>query len=111
MGPIISTPAPTPTFSNPEASDCLFLKNWLITTRPDENAQLEPKPYRRLYVKKRTHMFSAKELAIKLTTENAPPMSPVMRQPNRVIRAVDRGPAKKVNAMATEPSHAEIENK
>ena len=51
-------------------------------------------------------MFSTKELAIKLTAQNAPPIRVVMRQPNRVIRAVDRWPVKNINAMATDPTHA-----
>ncbi|KAJ7365253.1 hypothetical protein OS493_005350 [Desmophyllum pertusum] len=111
VGPIIRTPPPCPAVNTPVANDCLFLKYWLITTSPAENVQLDPKPNRRLYVKKRTIMFSTKELAIKLTTQNAPPIRVVIRQPNRLTRAVDRWPVKNVMAMATEPTHAEKSNK
>ena len=106
VGPIISTPPPCPPVSKPVASDCLFLKYWLITTRPAENTQLEPKPNRRLYVKKRSFMLSTKELHIKLTVQNTPPIRVVMRQPNRVTRAFEPCPVKKVMAMAREPTQA-----
>ena len=105
------TPPPCPAVNTPVANDCLFLKYWLITTSPEENVQLDPKPNRRLYVKKSTIMFSTKELAIRLATQNAPPIRVVIRQPNRVIKAADRWPVRKDNAMATEPTHAEKYNK
>ena len=103
MGLIISIPPPTPANNVPVASDRLLLKNWFITTSPEENVQLQPKPNRRLYVKKRIDMFSTNELAIKLTVQNAPPIRVVIRQPSRVTRAVDMRPVKKVSAIATEP--------
>ena len=56
-------------------------------------------------------MFSTKELVIKLTTQNAPPIKVVTRQPNRVTRAEDRCPVKKAKAIPTEPSHAKTSNK
>ena len=56
-------------------------------------------------------MFSTKELVIKLTTQNAPPIKVVTRQPNRVTRAEDRCPVKKAKAIPTEPSHAKPSNK
>ena len=56
-------------------------------------------------------MFSTKELVIKLTTQNAPPIKVVARQPNRVTRAEDRCPVKKAKAIPTEPSHAKTSNK
>ena len=56
-------------------------------------------------------MFSTKELVIKLTTQNAPPIKVVTRQPNRVTRAEDRYPVKKAKAIPTEPSHAKTSNK
>ena len=55
-------------------------------------------------------MFSTKELAIKLTTQNVPPIKVVTLQPNRVTRAEDRCPAKKAKAIPTESNHAKTSN-
>ena len=55
-------------------------------------------------------MFSTKELVIKLTTQNAPPIKVVTRQPNRVTRAEDWCPVKKAKAIPTESNHAKTSN-
>ena len=55
-------------------------------------------------------MFSTKELAIKLTTQNVPPIKVVTLQPNRVTRAEDRCPVKKAKAIPTESNHAKTSN-
>ena len=49
-------------------------------------------------------MLSTKELHIKLTVQNTPLIRVVMRQPNRVTRAFDTCPVKKI--MAREPTQA-----
>ena len=51
-------------------------------------------------------MLSTKELHIKLTVQNTPLIRVVMRQPNRVTRAFDTCPVKKIMAMAREPTQA-----